>query len=757
MSAGLLLLAGVLSGLAAVGLPPVTWMYTGGLCAALVLLTPLRQGSTARCLAWLLLGLSMACASTREWQMLKLRPPSNDARVLLDARVETVPSRAGAELRFDAQVQILAGPGAGDGRTRRARLTWRDSPVEPGVGERWHLVARLGAAQPSRNFQGVDAARLAFRDRVHLHAQVLSATLNQRVAPGAAPVDELRAHIARRIGEHIADPDAAGLITALAVGLTGGVSSDQWRVFNATGTTHLVAISGLHVTLFAMLVLWMARAAWRWIPHAHRCPREPFALLLALAAAGGYTLLAGFSVPAQRTWLMLAVFTVARLAARVVPGARTWSLALLVVLLVDVFAPLAAGFWLSFVAVGVIIFMESTALTPAPRPRRALTLQLSIMLALAPLTLAVFGNVSLVGLAVNLLAIPVVSFVFVPLVLAGALASWLLPGADSSVYAAAAALYAWLWPALVWAADLDFAQWRVAAPQWWYALAAPAALLLLRRWPAALRVTAVAAVLPLTCGPTRLPASGALQVSVLDAGRGSAVLLATHSHVLLFDTGDSWNMHGTRLARLVLPALDALEVQRVDLLVLPALTADRAQAAALLASERQLRRILVGGGWPATSLPVETCRDSSFIWDGVAFQFLAAGQRREFCVLRVTVGEFHLLLAGDLDGDAERALAARLPPKAIASELVFMARQASSLASSPRWIEAMGADWVIASGGIADSKSRAQALARWRATGARVLDTHADGGIEIGIGTHGITTLALARSARHPFAWRRVE
>ena len=146
------------------------------------------------------------------------------------------------------------------------------------------------------------------------------------------------------------------------------------------------------------------------------------------------------------------------------------------------------------------------------------------MLALAPLTLAVFGNVSLVGPRVNLLAIPVVSFVFVPLVLAGALASWLLPAADGACDAAAATLYEWLWPALVWAADLDFSQWRVAAPQWWYVLAACAALLLLRRWPAALRVTTVAALLPLTW-VTRPPASGALQVSVLDAGRGSAVLL----------------------------------------------------------------------------------------------------------------------------------------------------------------------------------------------------------------------------------------
>jgi competence protein ComEC len=207
----------------------------------------------------------------------------------------------------------------------------------------------------------------------------------------------------------------------------------------------------------------------------------------------------------------------------------------------------------------------------------------------------------------------------------------------------------------------------------------------------------------------------------------------------------------------VLPALDAYDARIVDLLVLPTLDADRAHAAALLASEGELRRVMVGGGWPATTLPVETCHDSRFEWDGVGFQLLAAGGQREYCVLRVTVGGFRLLLAGDLDAPAERGLLARLPRGALASDLAFTARQASALASSPEWIEASGARQVIASGGIPGSQSRDRALARWRAAGARILDTRADGGIDIRIGTDGTATLETARSTRHPFAWRRVD
>ena len=725
--------------------------------AALALSTPARNDGSVRLLVWSLLGLALTFESTRDWQALHLTPAARDTRVWLEGVVDSVPEREGAELRFDAEVRVLEGPGSQDSRVRRARLIWRDPAREPRVGERWRLLARLLAAQPAQNFHGVDAARLAFRDRVHLHGEVLESALNQRRGSAHDSIDTRRAQIAARILARVADPDAAGLISALAVGLTAGISRDQWRIFNATGTTHLVAISGLHVTLFAFITLWLARAAWRWMPGTGHLSREPCALLLALFAAGLYALLAGLSVPTQRTWLMLAVFVMARLAAREVPGARTWSLALIAVLLVDVFAPLAAGFWLSFVAVGVILFADATTLTRASRLRQAVSLQLAIMLALAPLTLAVFGNVSLAGLAVNLVAIPVVSFVFVPLVLAGALAACAWPAADGLFFGAAAKLYECVWPLMVWAADLDFAQWRVSVPAWWYALAMPAVFLLLRRWPLGLRLSAGVAALPLLWAPARTPPVGELQVSVLDAGRGSAVLLTTHAHRVLFDTGDSWNTHGTRLAQWVLPELDANDARAVDLLVLPRLDADRAQAAALLASERELRRVWVGGGWPATSLPVETCRDSYFEWDGVGFQFLAAGRHREFCVLRVTVGAFSLLLAGDLDAPAERELIARLPRGALASDLAFAARQASALASSPQWIEASGARWVVASGGVPGSQSRARTLARWRGAGARVVDVREVGGIQLRIGTHGIATLASARSARHPFAWRRVD
>jgi competence protein ComEC len=565
---------------------------------------------------------------------------------------------------------------------------------------------------------------------------VIPSALNARLELANSSVDTLRARVAARVGEGVADPDAAALITALAVGLTDRMSPDQWRVFNATGTTHLVAISGLHVTMFALVAFMVARFAWRWLPFK-RLDREPFALLLGLAAAGAYALLSGFSVPAQRTWLMLTLFALARLAARHVGVGRFWSLALMAVLFLDPRAPLAAGFWLSFVAVGVILMAGSESdgrgtvgtltVTALARGAGAARLQCAILLALAPLTFAVFGGLSLAGLAVNLVAIPLVSFVLVPLVLAGALAVFVEPAASHFFFGAAARLYEMFWPALTWAADGEFSLWRVAPEAWWFPFAMLAALVMLRAWPASLRWSAACAALPLLFPPSRMPEPGAVRISVLDAGRGTAALVVTHAHVMLFDTGDSWNTRGTRLRRWILPALDALGRERVDLIVLPALDGDRASGAAALAFERGVSEILVGGGWPASSLPVRRCVDAEFRRDGVRFQSYAAGKGGDDCVLRISAGTHSVLLGGDLDAAAERGLVGRLAPGTLASDVVLMSRQASATASAREWIEASAAVLAIATGGVANSHSRAETIARWRSSGAVVVDTRRAG------------------------------
>jgi competence protein ComEC len=705
-----------------------------------------RRDQVSLACVMLLAGQLLAYGCSHDWQKRRLNEHGADIRVLAEGRIASIPAREGATLRFDLSAESLQGlemaPGA-----RTLRVEWRDPHASPRSGERWRLLLRLRPLEETRNFSGLDGGRLSFRQGVHGAGRVLPSAMNELVSLAPASLDTLRARIAARVRESIADPDAAALVTALSVGLTADMSRDQWRVFNATGTTHLVAISGLHVTLFAWLVFRGARYLWGRMVVLRAVAREPFALLLGLAAAGGYSLLAGLSVPTQRTWLMLALYVAAKLSARRVAADRLWSLALVLVLLTDVTAPLAAGFWLSFIAVAVLLaFADGWS---APR------VQLAVMLALMPASLAIFGGVSLAGLAVNLVAIPLISLVFVPLVLLGTLVAWWAPAFDAPVFGVAAWLYEWLWPGLAWCADLEGltpgAFWRVSPPAWWFLAALPASLVWLCRWPWSLRLTACCALLPLLVPPLRAPAPQQARIEVLDAGNGSAVLIRTQTHALLFDTGDAWNTRGSRIRQVVIPAMDAAGLPRVDVLLLPALGDDRARGAALLAMERGIGEVVVGGGWPGSGF-AGRCRSASWRWDGIGFSTYAAGR---YCLLRLAVGKVAMTLSGDLDAAAERALLARVAPQGMASDLVVIGRQAGASASSPEWIENTAPGLAVASGGIAQAQSRRVVLERWRQRGSRVLDTRIEGALVLGFSARGIEVEATARTSRFPFHWRR--
>lgn len=750
MTGALSLLAGVLLGLLSAGVPGAGWQAAVAVLLAAWLVSAWRHEVLCRCMAMLLAGLLLSSLHARHWLD---RALPREGRWLAEGRIASIPERDGGALRFELRTERLEGVSDPE-RPRLVRVQWRDPHAAPRVGERWRLLLRAVPLEDTRNFSGIDTARFAFRAGVHGAGRVLPSNLNELQALAPAGLDTLRARIASRVRDAVADPDAAGLISALAVGITQGMSREQWRVFNVTGTTHLVAISGLHVTLFAWLAFRAARFAWGFT-RGRVMSREAFALSSGLLAAGGYSLLAGLSVPTLRTWLMLALYVVARLMARQIDAGRLWSTALVIVLLIDPRAPLAAGFWLSFIAVGVLLaFTDGARASGATaRLRSAVQVQLTVMLALIPASLAIFGGVSLVGLAVNLVAIPVISLVLVPVVLAGALAAWLAPALATPFFGLAAWLHEWLWPGLAWCADVEAvpALWRTMAPGWWFVLALPAALVWLCPWPRTLRLGAICALLPLVFARADGPGAGVAWISVLDAGRGSAALIRTRGHTLLFDTGDSWNTRGARFAGIALPALDAARIRRVDRLLLPSLDDDRARATALLAVDRGLGDVWVSASWPGNGHAAR-CRDATWQWDGVGFDVHVSGPH---CVLRASVRDRAIWFMGDLDAEGERALLSRLPADVLAGDVVLIGRQTGEGASSAQWIENTAPGLAIATGGIEGAQSRGRVMERWRSRGSRLIDTREEGAVELRLSAQGVSVHAVASESRFPFHWRR--
>jgi competence protein ComEC len=535
-------------------------------------------------------------------------------RRLVEARIVSIPVPQGTGWQYDAWVQPVATP-------RHAPLRVRVSQAGtavPASGERWQLLLQFDA--PAGGAAADARRRALLRDHVSATARTRESPLNRRLASAGPSLDGLRLAVATHIQRRVHDPSAAALLAALAVGVTGDVSALQWRVFSATGITHLVAISGMHVTFFALLCMAMARTAWRrcgWLG-AH-CRREAFASAVGIVLAFGYALLSGFSVPAQRTALMLTVFLVARGSGRHV--APTWSVAaaLAAVLLLDPLAVLSAGFWLSFCAVASIILLAGGRLQPPGTLRAAALVQWVVTVALLPVTAALFGSFSAVGPLVNAAAIPLFTFALVPPVLV-ATALYLVPLAATHWCAdQLVGLAAWVaqstWPWLARAAELPAASWAVDASWPWLLLAVPSVLCVLAPLPVAMRIGALALLASGFLVRSPRLATGSVEMVVFDVGASRSVLLRTANHQLLLGAGESFGTAGRRFERVVLPEL--LRANSPVDLVLDRADRDSLQALALAQSTLPLREARVAAG----KLPPELqpCVDAQWQWDAVDF------------------------------------------------------------------------------------------------------------------------------------------
>jgi len=465
--------------------------------------------------------------------------------------------------------------------------------------------------------------------------------------------------------------------------VTGDVSTGQWRVFNATGITHLVAISGMHVTFFAMLCMAAARWGWGICPWlAARCRRESFTAVTGIVLAFAYALLSGFSVPAQRTAVMLTAFLLARLGGRVTRPLWSVAVSLVAVLLYDPLAVLSAGFWLSFCAVLSIVVIAGARLQPAGSLHAAAQVQWVVTAALLPVTVALFGTFSAIGPLVNAAAIPLFTFALVPPVLV-ATVFYLLPGhaaqfianhlVDVAAWAASIA-----WPVLTTCADLTGALWTAYAGFTGLCLCIPAALLLLLPVSPWLRGASAILLLVAFLAHTPRPIRGELQLDLFDVGSSRAVLFSTAHHQLLAGTGESFGSAGRRFETRILPTLLRAGGAGLDLWLLQKPDRDALRAVTLGHA-----RLVVGETMVAESqrAPPElsTCVPRDWSWDGVSFSIAPTASG---CWLRALVGAHSVLLvperADALDAQSGADVWV-LPARAQAARRIVQAAPSPSL------------------------------------------------------------------------------
>ncbi len=667
--------------------------------------------------------------------------------LVLVGYVADVPQRAERGMRFRFDVEQASD----DGRVARVPahvlLNSYDEQLVPRPGEHWRLRARLKRPHGFQNPGGFDHEASLFQQRIRATGYVRHAEAQGDGPAWRYGIHRLRQHLGERMHALLDERPLAGILIALANGDRGGITDEQWEILRRTGTNHLMAISGLHIGLIAGLAFAFARRLWA-LPGTTvlRFPAPKAGALAALTAAAAYAALAGFSVPTQRALIMLGVAMGAVLTQRRVLSTRVLAIALVLVLLYDPLAVMSAGFWLSFAAVAVIVVFINRGGSRRFDWRQVGTLQWGIALGLAPLTLLLFQQVSLSGPAANMLAVPVFTLLVVPFTLAGALAALLLPDA-----VARALLEVALWPLeLVWAAlkvlaGLPYSLWAHAAPSAWAfacALIGMAWLLAPRGWPA--RWIGAVWLLPLVFARPGAPALGEVWFTLLDVGHGLATVVRTHSHTLVYDTGPRFSARFDAGRAVVLPYLRSLGVDRLDALIVSHGDNDHIGGAASLLSALPVGGVLTSV--PERLLEARACTAGErWQWDGVEFRLLhpPAGYRRRgnnaSCVLRVQGRYGAVLLPGDVEAAAERALL-QDSPALLAADVLVVPHQGSKTSSDERFIDAVRPRLALFAIGYRNrfNHPHPEVRSRYERRGVEMYDSAAHGAVEIALAANGL-------------------
>ncbi|RKS23831.1 competence protein ComEC [Pseudomonas sp. WPR_5_2] len=701
-------------------LPSVGWWLL--MPVAGLMLLPFRTYPVA----FFLFGLSWACAQA-QWALDDRLPSSLDGETRwIEGRVTGLPQHGEAVVRFE-----LA-----DARSRHAkvprlmRLAWYDGPPV-NSGERWRLavklkrpagllnphafdheawllVRRIGATGTVKDGERLSEARWAWRDGIRQKLQTVDAQ------------------------------GRTGALTALVLGDGAGLSREDWQVLQDTGTVHLLVISGQHIGLLAGLVYLLIAGLARYGLWPNRLPWLPWACGLAFMAALGYGLLAGFEVPVRRACLMIGLVLLWRLRFRHLGAWWPLLLALNGVLLLDPLASLQPGFWLSFGAVAVLIFTFGGRLGPWRWWQTWTRAQWLIAVGLGPLLLVLGLPISLSGPLVNLLAVPWISLLVLPPALLGTLLLP-VPYVGDGLLWLAGGMLDWLFKGLTVMAGQIPAWVPVAVPWWAWSLGALGAILLLLPQGVPLRPLGWPLLLVLVF-PTRptLP-EGMAEIWQLDVGQGLAILVRTRHHALLYDAGPRVGDNDLG-ERVVLPTLRKLGVDGLDLMLISHAHADHAGGARAVAKGLPVKRVISGEpGELPTELQAGDCESSrQWTWDGVNFELWRWADARESnpksCVLQIEANGERLLLTGDIDTAAERALLDS--PLAVATDWLQSPHHGSRSSSSAALLATLQPKAVLISRGQGNSfgHPHPSVIARYRARGMAIHDSAEQGAIRLQLG-----------------------
>lgn len=727
-------------GAAALQLSPVLPHRVFGIFFLFLIAFAMRCWPSARLPAALMLGAVFA-ALVGDYDLSRRLPTNLSGQTgEITAMITGLPERKNKDWHFEAEV--LSSRDFPMLRSEKVKLAWYRSDAKLQSGDLWRFQVKLRVPNGVQNPGGFDGEKQALQKRWMAQGYVKNDAKNRKAAELTHSVDKIRESLSASMARELGSVNAR-FVQSLAIGDTRQLTDDDWETLRRTGVTHLIAISGFHVGIVSLSASWGMFALYRLLPMLGLFMARPLGMAVtSILAAWFYTLLAGFAVPTVRTALMISVFMACRLLFRHVSVIQTVALSLVTVVVLDTMTLLSPGFWLSFAGVILlIVFMPRTTrqgmLLPFFRAQWICTL------GLLPLTAAFFGQNTVIGPAVNMLAIPWISLIVVPLALLGCLFIG-VPVIGGMFWQVSAYLMELLFSCLQWAGKFTWA--FVFLPEPTYAVTLLAMLgvgvLLLPnriqgKWLGWLLV------LPMIWPMPDVSQNGRFNIAMVDVGQGLSVLIRTKNHNLLYDAGAGKPGGFSRGESVVLPALHAKGVGDLDVAVIS--HGDDDHSGGFAAVRKHFPIDSIQASEAALIGEYRRCKaGDSWVWDDVHFEYLWPETELEdsdndrSCVLQITAGVHRVLLTGDISSKVEAKLIENYGA-GLKSDILLAPHHGSKSSSSSAFIDQVAPDIVLVSSGFQNrfKHPHGDVISRYLTRGALLVNSADSGWSELTVASDG--------------------
>lgn len=676
--------------------------------------------------------------------------------VLVTGVVSSIPIIDKRKQRFEFDIETLDYKKENIDFPAKIRISWYrqsyghknlKSNIQIKAGQRWQFWLRLKQPHGFMNPGGFDFEGWLYQKKIRATGYV---RINAKKQQFAQMLDEkaqgykmlmLRQYLYDTMSSLSSNNQYTGIMSALAIGERKGITQEQWRVFRQTGTSHLMAISGLHIGLLAGFIFFLVKRVWPYCGNAALHLASPrAAALLSLLLATLYAAMSGFAVPAQRALIMLTVVMLSIFFSHKVLGSKVLGLALFTVLLFDPVAVLSPGFWLSFGAVTIIGLSAAGRLKFDKRWKLWGRLQWRISLALIPLLIFLFQQASIISPLTNLVAIPVVSFIVVPLVLIATSVVSILPGLAEGIFSVADSVLAILWWFLSYLANTPLSHFYGIKPSLLsLCLACTGFILLLtpRGWP--LKYMGGFLLLPLIFPVTQSLKYGEVEFTLLDVGQGLAAVIQTRSHLLLFDAGPKFSPSFDTGAAVVIPYLRQKSITSIDMFIVSHQDNDHRGGVNSVKDEIKVEKLISSFNMKNA----ERCQAGQrWSWDGVEFEILNPGAGLSYhkrnnasCVLRIKTGEEAVLLSADIEKKAEKQLLESYGNE-LQSTYLVAPHHGSKTSSSAQFLEAVKPGYIFIPVGYRNRyrMPHKTVISRYKERNAVILQTYHSGAIILRFG-----------------------